>query len=193
MNEPPLCLSCGAITEAEYAASPGLSRMREWREQLAAFWAAHPVFFHVLRAPLLLFSLGVACAYLPETREWTGVFVLLAVVVLLLRESLPLAPVPFNVYNTVTSREGAYWTAARMVPLFAMALAFCGVFVVLAERFGNIAFHESTDYSASAPSYWGTDAFPWLGVFALGAPFLFFCSLTLSARFVSPRVEGAKL
>lgn len=186
---PPLCLSCGPIDDDEYRNSPALSRLREWQDKVALFWGENPWFFRLLRLPLLFFCLAILCAFYPETREYTCVFVVLSAGLMIAREYFPLAPVPFNVYNVVTSRKDTYSTAACMLPLTLLAILFVGVFVVISERAGNIAYHAQTDFMESPASYWGTEPLPWLSVFVILAPLMYFSSLTISNRFVGPRVE----
>lgn len=172
--------------------SPALQRMRDWQDALARFWGSYPWLFHILRTPLLWFSLAVLSAYYDFSREFTCVFVLLAVLVMVAREFIPLAPTPFGVYNVVTSRSDAYATAARMIPLFLLGMAFVGIFVVISERIGNISYHAGHDFKKSTASYWGVEPLPWLTVFIIGAPLLYFSSLTVSNRFVCPKLESMR-
>jgi hypothetical protein len=160
--------------------------MRDWQEKMALFWGQYPWIFHILRTSVLWFCLAVLTAYFDQTREYTSLFVLLAIIVAVSREYIPLAPTPFNVYNTVTSREDAYTTAAQMMAVTLMSLAFVGVFVVMAEQAGNVAYHTRTNFKSSAPSYWGIEPLPWLTVIIIAVPLLFFMSLIVSTRFVSP-------
>lgn len=185
-----LCLTCGVITDYEYDTSPSLSRLRDWQDKLSAFYGQYPLIWYVIRTPLLWLSLAIICAFLEETRELTPVFVILAVVVGVMREKLPLAPVPFDVNNTVTSRCDSHMTAAYTLLYTAMGLAFVGVFVLLSERLGNISVAKKSGYTRFPPSYWGVEPLPWITSYLLVAPLVYFSSLALSSRFVNPRVES---
>lgn len=189
-SAPALCLSCGVVSDYEYDTSPALSRLRDWQDRLSAFYGQYPVFWYLIRTPLLWTVLAIVSAYLEETRPFTPVFVILAVCSGVMREKLPLAPVPFNVNNTVTSRLDSYNTAARTMIFTALGIAFVGLFVVVSERLGNIALARKTDYSHVPPSYWGVETLPWVTSFLLAAPLVYFSSLAVSSRFVNPRVES---
>lgn len=181
-----LCFTCGLVDDLEYRQSPALNRMKDWQEKMALFWGEYPWIFTVLRSSGLWFAIAVLTAYFDETREYTSVFVALTVLVAVSREYIPLAPVPFNVTNTVTSRQDAYTTAARMILISLVAIAFVGVFVVFAEQTGNVAIHSKSNFMYSAPSYWSKEPLPWLTVIVLVVPLLYFMSLVVSTRFVMP-------
>lgn len=181
-----LCLTCGHVSDTEYIQSPALARMRVWQEKTAAFWGQYPWSFQLLRTSMLWFALAILSAYFDMTREYTPIFVLLAVLVAVSREYIPLAPTPFNVYNIITSRDDTYSTAAKMILVTLGYLVFVGVFVVLAEQAGNVAYHINTEYREPLPSYWGTQSLPWLSVVVVVVPLLYFISLTVSNAFVMP-------
>lgn len=186
-----LCLSCGDVTPEDLRFSPALLRMRDWQEKLASFWGEHPYLFYFMRSSPLWFLLAITTAYFPDTREYTAIFVAFAVLVVTTRESYPLTPTPFNVYNVVTSRNDFYSTAAYVMILALVVLAFVGAFVYFSEQAGNVVFHLKSNYSGVSPeSFWSKGMLPWLSVMVLVLPLVYFGSLALSNKFVAPYMRN---
>ena len=181
-----LCLSCGNVSDKEFSNSPALTRMKDWQDKMALFWGSYPYFFYILRTGLLWFALAVMAAYYEETREYTCVFVLMTLLTFIGKEFVPLAPIPFNVYNVVTSRCDEYTTAVKMSILVLFGLSFIGVFVVAAEQAGNVSIHARTTFTKSAISYWSIEPLPWLTILIIAIPLMYFTSLVVSTTFVSP-------
>ncbi len=181
-----LCLSCGIVNPREYIDSPGLSRLKDWQDKLSLFWGRHPYLFYFIKLSLLWFAGAVVCAYFEELRDYTTIFVLMAVLVAVSSEFVPLLPVPFNVYNVVTSRSDEYTTAVKVMALTLLSLAYFGVFVVASEQAGNVAYHANSRYEDSPVSYWGVEPLPWLTVILIAVPLMYFVSLVVSVGFVAP-------
>lgn len=185
-----LCLSCGVVTNQDLDYSPALVRMKEWQDRLATFWGQHPYLFYLMKAAPLWLAIAVVMAYFEYTREYTVIFVSLALLTSISREVFPLTPVPFNVYNVVTSRADFYSTAARVLIVSFVGLVFVGGFIYLSEQLGNVYAHVKTDFSGeSPPSYWSKEMLPWLTVIIIVFPMLYFGSLVISNSFVSAYMQ----
>lgn len=185
-------MSCGLMDQADLQASPALSRLNDWQDKMSLFWGRHPWAHNALRSGLMWLALGILSAFFEDTRAYTAIFVLLAVLVFVNKEFVPLAPIPFNLYNAVTSRNDAYSTAARGVLVTIVVIALCGLFVGLSEQLGNVALHAWTNFLDTAPTYWATQPLPWLTVVLLAAPLVYFSSLVVSSSFVTPYLADAQ-
>ena len=183
-----LCETCGIVTEQDLQGSPALRRLQEWQDKLALFWGTHPWVLKLLQMPVPFLCLAIMCAFYEETRHLTVYFVVAAVVIGTLREFIPLTPVPFNVYNVVTSRGDAYYTAARMGLLSLVALAFVGAFVTVSEQLGTVRVQSVSGFNHSPRSYWSDSVLPWITCAILVVPTIYFSSLVVSNTFVAKRL-----
>ena len=185
-----LCFTCGEINEIEYKLSPGLTRMKDWQDNLALFWGQYPWMFYLLRTTMLWFSLAVLCGYFDNTREYTSIFVLLTVLLIISSEYIPLTPIPFSVTNVVTSRKDSYTTAAITMVKSLILMFIIGMIMFIVEDLGNVAFHFRTDFTDSPLSYWSEESLPLLTVILIGCPLIYFMSLIVSTRFVLPYLNN---
>jgi hypothetical protein len=179
---PVLCVSCGAMDSEEVARHPALSRLALWQQRLDRFWAARPLAAQTLRAAPPLLALATLAAYFAETRVWAPQLLTLAVVAAVAAERLPLAPRPFNVYNTVTSRRDAYAEAACVGLVGALAVLAGGALLAAAERTGTAVFHREHAWAASPCSFWSAEPLPWLSAGLLAVPLLYFAALAARAK-----------
>lgn len=184
MNRNLLCLTCGFISEEEYNYSPALRRMSAWQDKIATFWGSHPYFFYFIRATPIWFALAVLSAFFDFSRDLTPIFLSLAILTLITREFYPLAPIPFNIYNVITSRADAYTTAGYILIASMIAIMFLGMFMALAEEMGNIRYYSMNSKNGlytgdSPPVSWSVEPLPYLSIAILILPLLYFGSLAL--------------
>lgn len=184
-----LCLTCAPtnlsrIPSALRHSGNGEVRLFYWQKLLARAMGRARWLSYALSSAVVLLCLSVALAFYPITRRYACAPLLLAVLVSTLREAVPLAPVPFNVYNTVTSTFSQYATAA-LTSLAALGiLAFYGMFVSFSERLGNVVFFLESGMASQPPSYMDKEH-TWLSLALVVVPLVYTSSLLVSSRFIN--------
>jgi hypothetical protein len=177
-----LCVTCGRVSAEELGGAPALMRMGAWQARVARWWGARPhLALLALRAPPVLLALSLLAAYFEGWRGAAAPLLVVAVVMAVAKEALPLAPLPFNVYNVVSSRCDAYSAAARVVLAGALVLGLAGALAGAAERLGAAIRHRESGWTESPRVYWPVEPLPWLSAALLALPLLYFAALATRA------------
>ena len=189
-----LCLSCGDMQQKEVYGSLSLHRLKIWQDYISRFWGHYPYFFKVFKyLDLLLLSLGVLAAYSPEHRDLSIYFAGASIVFYMLKEHIPLDPLPFNVYNVVTSRSDQYTTAAKTMLVALLYIGFVGVILSLSEQLGNFIHNHRTDYSDPPENIWTGTYLSWITLAMFVLPTVYFIALQVSTFFVQPQIAKLKI
>lgn len=184
-----LCLTCpdssgGVARQAGCTADP-LFRMEQWQLLIARFWGQNNALFMASKSSMLWLSVALCLAYIPETRVYSVYPAILSVLLMSMREFIPLAPVPFGTHNTVTSTWGCYATAALVASAALLILALVGALLSFSEHLGNAALGKQ--YT----THWDSDT-PWVSTALVLVPLVYLSSLAVSDRFVDQFVACAK-
>jgi hypothetical protein len=151
-------------------------KMYQWQKRLGSFYGKHSFLFGVSNTALLLFGLALLFAFYPVTREFTIIPLVLAVLLVSLREIIPLSPIPFNTYNVISSGYGRYVTAL-IASLASLAIALvCGLLVMLSEKMGTVVFFYDWNKEREPESYWDKEM-AWTNLFLIVVPVVYVSSL----------------
>lgn len=176
----PLCLTCPdelpGAHDGVCTADP-LFRMQQWQLVTARYWGKNKALFMASKSSMFWVALALCLAYIPETRVYAVYPALAAVLLMTLREFIPLAPIPFGTHNTVTSTWGRYATAALVTVAALLLLALVGALVAFSEHLGNAAMGKK--YT----TYWDNET-QWVSAALVLVPFVYLSSLAVSDRFV---------
>lgn len=172
-----LCLTCSETPAIAGCDADPLSRMERWQQLTARFWGENRTLFLASKSSMLWLALAMVLAYVPETRMYAVYPVIAAVLLMSLREFIPIAPTPFGTNNTVTSTWGAYATAAMVAAATLMLLGAVGSIVAFAERLGNAVLNKPYH------TFWDQHV-AWVTAAIVVAPTAYFAALAVSNRFV---------
>ena len=135
-----LCLTCkttGAhkIRENVFGRGSAQHKLYFWQKKLAVFWGRHRILFLLTGTAVIWLCIALIMAFYPILRPYTLIPLVIAVLITSLREFVPLAPLPYNVFNSVTSNYDKYSTAA-MVSLASLGVALVyGLLIRFSEQF----------------------------------------------------------
>lgn len=139
-----LCQTCEAtmpvdvVPDGDAAKGHPTSRLKYWQEYLMVTTGS--VGKLLFMSPILWLIIAVWLAYLPEYRKLSVYLVIIAALASVLTEFIPLSPVPWNNFNSVTSTLPKYVTAALVA---FVAVAFFSTYALcakIAEEMGNAVF-----------------------------------------------------
>ena len=189
-----LCLSCGDMQQKEVYGTLSLDRMRLWQDYTSRFWGHYPYLFKLFKyADLFLLSLGIVAAFSTEYRDVSIYFAAASIIFYLLKEHIPLDPLPFNVYNVVTSRRDAYTTAAITMLVSFVYIGFVGVLLSISEQLGNFIHNDRTSYSDPPENIWTGKYLSWITLAMFVVPSIYFIALQVSTFFVQPQITKLKV
>jgi hypothetical protein len=186
-----LCQSCGDMESREVRGSLSLMRLKHWQDYISLFWAQHPYWFKVAKyLDLLLLLLAICAAYFPEWRDDAVYLGAAAVFVMVVKEYVPAVPLPFNVYNVITSRADQYTTATKAALIALLYCAAMGAALMVAEQMGNFMHNSRTAYTSPATSVWSDSFLPWVTMAMFVAPCVYFAALQVSTFYVQPQINA---
>lgn len=172
-----LCLTCAPLHIDEKRPGDAQTRLFHWQAKLLDFWTRHHLLKHLTHCAPFLVMVALFCAFVPATRAYAVFPLVLSVLIMTLNECIPLTPVPFNRYNTVTSGRGKYITALLVVAASTLLLASVCSVVAIAERASNDIYGRTSD--VQHPMYW-SDPRAFISAWLLVAPIVYFASLVVS-------------
>lgn len=183
-----LCLTCVSSDTTKFiapdqpVAGDAETRMYAWQLRTSRFWAEHPAYFRFLKTSQLWLIIAIFAAFVPNTREYAVYPMIIAVLISVLGEHIPLRPLPVDIYNTVTSARGKFMCAAMLVIAATVTLLVYSGVIALSECFGNATFSR---YSPARPAkYMWTDGSALVSSWLVIAPIVYISSLSVSERFV---------
>jgi hypothetical protein len=186
-----LCHTC-APTEITKLGPRGL-RMAEWKARLHLFYQRNWSIRALMMTGPTWFLLAMTTAYFPETRQYSAMLIIPAILLFVLNEFAPLSSTPFNVYNSVTCEGGAYVAAGRVALVAIAGTVFAGMCLMIAEQVGTAVENATNRYKAQPPpTIWSSEEFPWYSTLLFVVPMAFFVSLVVSTSYtekVTPRPD----
>lgn len=172
-----LCLTCAPIHIDEKRPETTQTRLYHWQCKLIDFWSRHRLLRYLFHCAPLFVMLAVFCAFVPATRAYTVFPLVISVLIMTLSECIPLTPMPFNHYNTVTSGHNKYITAMFIVLASTLLLSSVYSIVAIAEHTSNDIYGRTSDIQH--PMYW-SDSRSVISAWVLIAPIVYFTSLIVS-------------
>ena len=172
-----LCLTCAPVHIDEKRAGDAQTRLFHWQTKLRDFWMKHHLLERVFHCAPFLVMVALFCAFVPATRAYTVFPIVLSVLIMISNEFIPLTPMPFNRYNTVTSGQGKYITALLLVVASTLLLVSVCSVVAMAEHASNDVYGRTSD--VQHPMYWN-DPRAFISAWLLIAPLVYFASLLIS-------------
>ena len=172
-----LCLTCTPVHIDEKRPGDPQTRLFHWQAKILDFWMRHHLIERLFHCAPFLVMIALFCAFVPATRAYAVFPLVLSVLIMTLNECIPLTPVPFNRYNTVTSGYGKYITALFVVAASTLLLVSVCSVVAIAEHASNDIYGRTSD--VQHPVYW-SDPRAFISAWLLIAPIVYFVSLIVS-------------
>lgn len=177
-----LCLTCNETPDVKQLNTTSIDpyyRMATWQLILARFWGQHKILFKLMKTSMIWFVIAITLSYIPETRNYSIYPLIISVLLITLREFIPLTPIPYGIHNTITSTSGKFTTASLITLSSLLILITLGSFLIFSEKLGNSVLKKKYKTNWDKPISWITSIIVII-------PIIYISSLSVSDRFVDP-------